>query len=270
MNHSHLSDFFSFPNGKTKALTFSYDDGVKQDRQLVNLLNKYGLKATFHLNSGKLGQPNNVAIGEVASLYCGHEVSVHTVHHPHLNELSPAEIRTEIALDKQALERLVNYPIRGMSFPFGFYNETIVNYLSEIGIQYARTVENTNAFALPQQLPLWHPTCHHNQLYADQILDNFLNDREQASLLYIWGHSFEFDGHPEWHWHQFEKFCQDLTQQDDIWFATNIEIVDYLTTLKNLRFSSDKKTVYNPSAISVWLKQGDTRLKIKAGDVVQI
>ena len=38
--------------GKKKAVTFSYDDGVTQDRRLVELLNRYGLKATFNLNSG--------------------------------------------------------------------------------------------------------------------------------------------------------------------------------------------------------------------------
>ena len=42
-------------NGKMKAVTFSYDDGVAQDRRLVEILNKYGLKSTFNLNSELLG-----------------------------------------------------------------------------------------------------------------------------------------------------------------------------------------------------------------------
>ncbi len=41
-----------FPDNKYKALTFSYDDGVEQDRRLVKLFNQYNLKATFNLNSG--------------------------------------------------------------------------------------------------------------------------------------------------------------------------------------------------------------------------
>jgi peptidoglycan/xylan/chitin deacetylase (PgdA/CDA1 family) len=44
-------------NGKKKALTFSYDDGVLQDIRLIELFNKYGMKATFNLNSEKLGTP---------------------------------------------------------------------------------------------------------------------------------------------------------------------------------------------------------------------
>ena len=43
--------------GKMKALTFSYDDGVTQDQRLISLFNKYGLKATFNLNSELLGKP---------------------------------------------------------------------------------------------------------------------------------------------------------------------------------------------------------------------
>lgn len=39
-----------------KAVTFSYDDGVTQDIRLVEILNRYGLKATFNLNSELLGK----------------------------------------------------------------------------------------------------------------------------------------------------------------------------------------------------------------------
>ena len=42
-------------NGKKKAVTFSFDDGVTQDIRLIEIFNKYGLKGTFNLNSGFLG-----------------------------------------------------------------------------------------------------------------------------------------------------------------------------------------------------------------------
>ena len=42
----------AFPGGKHKVLTLSYDDGKVQDRRLVKIFNKYGIKATFNLNSG--------------------------------------------------------------------------------------------------------------------------------------------------------------------------------------------------------------------------
>ena len=37
-------------NGKMKAVTLSYDDGVAQDIRLIELLDRYGLRATFNLN----------------------------------------------------------------------------------------------------------------------------------------------------------------------------------------------------------------------------
>ena len=45
--------------GKNKAITFSYDDGVTQDRRLIEILNRYGLKATFNINSGLLDRPDD-------------------------------------------------------------------------------------------------------------------------------------------------------------------------------------------------------------------
>ena len=41
--------------GKTKAVTFSFDDGVTQDVRLIGILDRYGLKATFNLNPSLLG-----------------------------------------------------------------------------------------------------------------------------------------------------------------------------------------------------------------------
>ena len=70
-----------FPGGKHKALTMSYDDGRTQDRRLIEIFNKYGIRGTFHLNSGLMDE-NHIQPEEVPTLYKGHEVSCHTVTHP--------------------------------------------------------------------------------------------------------------------------------------------------------------------------------------------
>ena len=41
-----------FPGGKHKALTMSYDDGRLEDRRLIEIFNRNGIRGTFHLNSG--------------------------------------------------------------------------------------------------------------------------------------------------------------------------------------------------------------------------
>src|SRR4051812_14386159 len=103
-----------FPGGKMKALTLSFDDGKEHDRRFVNKLNEYGLKGTFHLNSGFLGKDGYILAEEVASLYKGHEVSAHTVDHPFLEQSPPDQVVREITRDREALEALVGYPVRGM------------------------------------------------------------------------------------------------------------------------------------------------------------
>ena len=79
--------FDCWKDGKRRALTMSYDDGVFQDRRLVEIFNKYGIKGTFHLNSANMqggGDGIFVSPDEVATLYAGHEVAVHTLTHPNL------------------------------------------------------------------------------------------------------------------------------------------------------------------------------------------
>ena len=47
--------YMRFPGGRQKAFTLSYDDGVRQDKRLAAIFNKYGLKCTFNVNTGMMG-----------------------------------------------------------------------------------------------------------------------------------------------------------------------------------------------------------------------
>ena len=42
-----------FKGGKARSITFSFDDGKPADKRLIEILNKYSLKATFNLNGGR-------------------------------------------------------------------------------------------------------------------------------------------------------------------------------------------------------------------------
>lgn len=54
-----------FPEGKRKAFTLSYDDGVIQDKKLVEIFNRHDLKATFNLNSGLQGEEGTCVIRDL-------------------------------------------------------------------------------------------------------------------------------------------------------------------------------------------------------------
>ncbi len=150
-----------FPGGRSKALTLSYDDGTVADRKLVEIFNRHGLRGTFHLNSGSLGREKNLAPKEIAALFEGHEISAHSVTHPYFDQLSPAAIIQEMSEDRRRLEELCGYPVRGMSYPFGTFNEQIMALLPPIGIKYARTVLSHGHFNVPDDFLAWHPTTHH-------------------------------------------------------------------------------------------------------------
>ena len=82
-----MSIRITYPGGKSKALTLSYDDGRDFDRKLVQIFNDHGLKGTFHLNAGMLNTEVKVSLEEIASLYEGHEISCHAFTHPFLERI---------------------------------------------------------------------------------------------------------------------------------------------------------------------------------------
>jgi peptidoglycan/xylan/chitin deacetylase (PgdA/CDA1 family) len=157
-----MISFDVFKDGKRSALTMSYDDGTIYDIRLIEIFNKFGIKSTFHLNSGRFGFDRVVRKEDVADLYKNHEISVHGVLHRSLAMLPPQNILAEIFDDKRELERICGYPVRGMSFAYGIYNKDIISALKLCGIEYARTVKATKNFELPENFLEWHPTCHHN------------------------------------------------------------------------------------------------------------
>ncbi len=256
---------FLYPDRKTKALTFSYDDGQIYDRRLIDIFNRYGIKGTFHLNSGMLDKEGFVTGKELKQLYQGHEIACHGVNHEYLNHLPKELLVRELWDDRRKLEDLSERIILGMSYAFGEYSEEVVNCLDLIGMKYARTVESTKRFGVPSDFIRWKPTCHHN----DDVITkakSFLNTPGymKLPLFYIWGHSFEFER--ENTWDIIEELCSMVANKDDIWYVTNIDYYNYITAIKNLIFSVNRDIVYNPSSIAVWFKLGEEVISIQPGE----
>jgi len=275
-----------FPEGKTKALLLSYDDGTIYDRKLVQLLNKYQLIGTFHLNANKLGTAihfNYLDKEEIKELYKGHEVSAHSANHPNLAAISKQEVVYEMVTDRKELERLVEYPVRGMAYPFGNTNDLVVETIATLGIEYARTVADTHHFEIPTDFLRWHPTIHQfgkaywepNQPAKDKmeldkfyaIINNFLTTKP-LSVLNIWGHSWEM-GADQNKWNETEKCFSLLANNPSIHYTKQIDLVDYIKAFRNLKFSYDKTSVTNTSSIPVFLKRNEKIHKIPAGTTIK-
>lgn len=227
-----------FSNNKHKAITFSFDDGVTQDRRLVKLLDKYNLKCTFNLNSLSLGKEgevkwqkwivphNKVEIDEVKTLYANHEVAVHTSNHPDLTKLSKEKIIKEVEDDRKFLETLVGYKVIGMAYPFGTVNNLVVNTIKEnTPILYSRNILSTYNFDLQSNLLDFRPTVHCLDFdHLFNLADEFLNyDGNEDKIFYIWGHAYEFDF--ENTWDKFEEFLKLISNKEDIFYGTNKEVL---------------------------------------------
>jgi hypothetical protein len=66
-------------------------------------------------------------------------------------------------------------------------------------------------------------------------------------------------------WEEAEKYLKLLANNPTIYYAKQIDIVDYITAFRNLKFSVDKNTVINPSAINVYFKINNTVYTVEAG-----
>jgi len=252
-----------YANGKARCVTFSYDDNVIEDRRLIEIFNKYGCKGSFHCNSGYIGVGDRkITKEEAADLYAGHEISCHTVTHPSIAYCSREEMVYQVLEDRRNLEAIAGYPVRGMSYPNGSFSDEVVSVLETCGIVYSRTTVATNNFKLPENFLLWHPTCHHNGDILGK-LEGFAKARIMP-LFYIWGHAYEFPRNDNWD--MIEEFCKEVTTMTDVWFATNIEIYDYLKARERLVFSADGNMVYNPSAIPVWVTDKGQAVEVKPGE----
>ena len=58
--------------------------------------------------------------------------------------------------------------------------------------------------------------------------------------------------------------------REDIWYATNIDIVDYMEASKRLIFTADSQKVFNPSAMDVWITVDDVPLYLKGGSFTSL
>lgn len=268
-----------FPGGLCKAVTFSFDDGVRQDLRLMELFRRYDIHATFNLNSGLFDDGHTwnyrgIEVGrlsrkEVEKSYNGFELAVHTSHHPDLVQMSPEGVMDEVYSDRKTLEEITGAPVQGMAYPYGTWNRQTVDILASLGICYSRTVQSTHTFGFPENYLTWHPTCHYMEPDAPELINQFLSENgESLSLFYLWGHSYELDGNDNWE--LIEEFCRRFGAAEDVWRATNMEIYLYMQALDRLIVSCDQKTVCNPSAADVWITSDGQTVRIPGGATVRL
>ncbi|MCH4191357.1 MAG: polysaccharide deacetylase family protein [Butyrivibrio sp.] len=257
-----------FPKGKHKVLTMSYDDGRKEDRRLVAMFNEYGIKGTFNLNGG-LDLDERIPKQEYKKLYEGHEVACHTYLHPTIARSPIEHVAREILEDRRTLEKVMGYPVRGLAYPNGSVNRQIMDLLPATGIRYARTTVSTDGFAMPEDFYHWDATCHHDRNLLERGQEfAALYKKQYLYMMYVWGHSYEFTQNGNWD--VMENFCKMIGHRQDIWYASNIQIVDYMRAAAELEIGVDGDFVYNPNAQSIWLEVDGRIMEAEPGKLVAL
>ena len=209
---------------------------------------------------------------------------MHGKYHRALGKVTPVdgirdvlECRTELENDFGMIIRGMAYPDSGITrFENGADYADIKHYLKDLGIVYSRTLGGDNdSFALPTDWHAWMPTAHHTNPELFGYIDKFLNEPMSAydaaqtpRLFYLWGHSFEFENNKNWD--LLDQICKELSGKPDIWYATNIEIYDYVSAYRSLVFSADGSTVYNPTLLTVWFTEDGKLFSVKSGETLII
>lgn len=199
-----------------KIFLLSFDDGTIYDGRFVELLNKYGIKGTFNLNSGledfvwyyeDTFPIRRQVLADTVEQYRGHEIASHSLHHHWLNTLTPPQLRREVGEDCEALKKLFGLSKIGFGVPFTACGEREIRIIRKF-THYIRLSEMSDSFALPADP--YHIPIH--GLYNDpdirEKLRRFAENDLPVSLFVMAGHSYELEVLN--HWDYMELLLQDI------------------------------------------------------------
>lgn len=261
-----------YPGGKQKAFNISYDDGVVQDIRFVELLNQYGLKGTFNLNSQLMRdgfvwthecgmEIKRLTEDAAEKLYVNHEVASHTLTHPYMHELSEEEILYQMVTDRENLQAMTGKAVAGFAVPFTYYSDRIARCAQMAGFEYARISEEGQTFAPCRNWYYWKAGVLHWSEWMMDFVDEFLYTREELAVCQIAGHSYDLDVMNMWD--TMETICRKVSRNDEIWPATNLELVRYLKAMDQAEITA--VSVANRSDQTLWFLIDGKTVKLEPG-----
>jgi peptidoglycan/xylan/chitin deacetylase (PgdA/CDA1 family) len=221
-----------FPGGKTVAVITSWDDGVSNDRIMGEMLEKYGYKGTFYTCSEWVGKADHLDTDGLKQLMAlGHEIGSHSIHHPHLETLSPAECARQMTESKAQLEAMIGRPVGSFAYPYGFDHgqSWVADAARKAGYTSARTTDQVGVLTLdklrasdPMRLPV---TAYFTEdFFSVQSKWNEVEEVEGA-IFHLWGHSAELSPNPK-EWVDFECILGFLGGLSKVWYGTVGELME--------------------------------------------
>ena len=230
-----------YPNGKRKAFNITYDDGILQDIRFVELLNKYGIKGTFNLNSKLMEEefewihPCGMTIKRLSKdvavkLYEGHEIASHTLSHPNFANLTEEQIIYELSEDKKRLEEWFDCEVVGFGVPFDYYDEMAAECVKRCGFKYARNSELSYSYSPWEDYYRWRAGTYHVMPGFAAFVEGFFETEDEMAFCQIVGHSYDLD--TENMWDIMENIVKRVSGDENILSMTHAEVVDYLQAMQ--------------------------------------
>jgi len=123
--------YFVYTEEEKMALSFDAAWGAEHTEEILSILGENNVRATFFLTDIWLD-----AYPEMAKRIAeqGHEIGMHSVTHPHFNELSKEDMVREVEGNYQTILQITGYQAELFRFPFGEYNNTAIELLREKSI----------------------------------------------------------------------------------------------------------------------------------------
>ena len=238
-----------------KYFTLSFDDGLEQDKKVLELMKKYGLRGTFNLNSGMFGLQgevkgigtfsfqdceagvrhhwpfsyvphNRIPENEIRDVYADMEIATHGYRHEPLGKVKEDLMYNSINRDKENLEHLTGKKILGHAYASGSTSPAVERHLKAKGYLYARAVFPSGNFEFPENPLNFRPSSSVIMGNTMKLVKDFLAAKaeDRDLLLYLWGHSYEMDyGKGAASWDGLERLFATVAGHEDIIYCTNSE-----------------------------------------------
>ena len=203
-----------------KYFVFAIDDGTIYDKKVIDIFNKYNIRATFNLNSGlqdfvwyKDDKPvERLKLYENKHIYDNHEVASHSLTHPWLTSLSDEDVYREVKEDIDNIERIFSRKVTTFSFPFDYFDERTINIIKGLGITQIILPEIDDSFKLPSDL--FHiKVTSWNIDDALEKIDRFIKDKDAKLFVYL-SHSYDYEFSNSYD--KLERLCEIVSNDKNI------------------------------------------------------
>ncbi len=130
----------------SKPIVLTFDDGWRDHYEVAfPILRKYNSTGTFFIITDSVGHSAYMNWGQIRKMAAaGMDIEAHSVTHPKLTEISKEEAFNEILRSKQDLENHLHQPITVFAYPFGVYNDRVIDLVKRAGFDGAAAVNGMN------------------------------------------------------------------------------------------------------------------------------